>query len=1117
MSRLFLILSLILGLLSSTANALDKSPSVFYPLPTQAQGKVFIAQHLYLGDEGGIWIHDVHGRMVFFDGQNVLPRRGSLLDGDVQQLAYAQNAFWTFIDNELYRTIPPGEPELVFSLTPGTVIEKIGASAGYIWLTDETHFYTYHIASGDFQTYSLMTLYQLNQASKVVVNDAKMVHTKWVLATNAGVYLSEGQGFTHVQRSGKDYVETLLMSRQRDQLVVGTLHGALLIDINQPEQEPQHVGNAPVLSMVETENEYWIGTDSGLLVYSVDTGTTVKLEGSNPEHYGLSHGKIYALINDQQGGIWIATDKGIRYFSRFSQKFTRVLMDDLNAFTPRASVAHLFSVNQGRQYLMSRNDGLYLIHFFKGFRKQRIFDAVVHDVVQRGDVLWLATNRGLLTYRLHQHQGPQPLKDDVLRQPVQHLEIDAEGKIWGTSRNRLWSLNPDTHEVTDYGSGWMSLATPSSKVTTLKMTIHSGLLIGTDHGIYGLRNHQIRYDKESARFGASIDIAENAAGQLWFVSSYGVFKRQDFLPESVIEPVTLIEDNIRLKCLLNTQQGMWLGSSRGMTLYNTDGQILNHFGSPHGLINDELRTGICAVGESAQGESLLFASTMGLVKVSSPALAQATLPPSPIIFSQISVDYTPVLVGSRSQRLRLVYGSPASFQFGTLPEARGQQLEFRLNQEQWQPLEGAQLTLNHLMPGEYVLTVRSISPQAFQQVSNQVTFTVLKPWYLSNFAVTLYALAFIATVLLVSWWRSRMVSAMNRELKEQVVLKTNQMRHQSKAVLSNNQQLRKQIQVRHLWLDKLLSGMRPSLVKLAQQARYEQIDEVRQTAESLLTEFEQFQALDGNGEAQVTQHDIIDVIDTVIAGWSAEFSAAGIKIERQCLERLPEAELKHWGIDVVFNALLAQALKRMYRNQRLTIQCSLRDERIVMTWIDCGESCEDLPLLLVTSGDNHSTLLSQLVELSGGDIAVYTSSERNLVELSWPQVSQDSMAKDADWGTRLAVSSDDEERAWLNKVEHLVREHYSDAEFSTSEAAKLLFVSERSLQRRFKTATHKTFKEYLTEYRLEKACQVLLEGQKVAQVAFCCGFNDPSYFSQRFKHHFGVSPTQFIEDKELMD
>ncbi|MFV0487230.1 MAG: helix-turn-helix domain-containing protein, partial [Vibrio fluvialis] len=102
------------------------------------------------------------------------------------------------------------------------------------------------------------------------------------------------------------------------------------------------------------------------------------------------------------------------------------------------------------------------------------------------------------------------------------------------------------------------------------------------------------------------------------------------------------------------------------------------------------------------------------------------------------------------------------------------------------------------------------------------------------------------------------------------------------------------------------------------------------------------------------------------------------------------------------------------------------------------------------------------------------------------------------------------------KVDMLIAKHYADAEFSTSEAAKQLFVSERSLQRRFKTVTDKTFKEYLTEYRLERACQFLLEGTKVSQVAFDCGFNDPSYFSQRFKHHFGLSPTQFIEDKELV-
>src|SRR5690606_24140976 len=88
---------------------------------------------------------------------------------------------------------------------------------------------------------------------------------------------------------------------------------------------------------------------------------------------------------------------------------------------------------------------------------------------------------------------------------------------------------------------------------------------------------------------------------------------------------------------------------------------------------------------------------------------------------------------------------------------------------------------------------------------------------------------------------------------------------------------------------------------------------------------------------------------------------------------------------------------------------------------------------------------------------------------------------------------------WLNKVESLVAEHYQDAEFGTAMAAKMLYVSERSLQRRFKSASGRTFKDYLTEVRLERACESLLAGEKIADVAFSSGFNDPSYFSQRFK------------------
>lgn len=196
-------------------------------------------------------------------------------------------------------------------------------------------------------------------------------------------------------------------------------------------------------------------------------------------------------------------------------------------------------------------------------------------------------------------------------------------------------------------------------------------------------------------------------------------------------------------------------------------------------------------------------------------------------------------------------------------------LEFRLNNEQWQPLEGTQLALDQLMPGEYLLSIRSANAYLMPPQSDSLSFTVLKPWYLSNLAITIYAVGFIAIVILFSWWRSRIISSMNRELKEQVVLKTNQMRHQSKAVLSNNQQLRKQIQVRHLWLEKLLRGMKPSLMALIRQAQSGQAQELKQTAETLLADFEQLHVLGKDDHPQLAQHDMLDVIDTVLAGWVA--------------------------------------------------------------------------------------------------------------------------------------------------------------------------------------------------------------------------------------------------------
>ncbi len=47
---------------------------------------------------------------MYFDGQNVLPRRGSVLPQLSSHIVYANSAFWAFEQHELFRTYP-GEKE----------------------------------------------------------------------------------------------------------------------------------------------------------------------------------------------------------------------------------------------------------------------------------------------------------------------------------------------------------------------------------------------------------------------------------------------------------------------------------------------------------------------------------------------------------------------------------------------------------------------------------------------------------------------------------------------------------------------------------------------------------------------------------------------------------------------------------------------------------------------------------------------------------------------------------------------------------------------------------------------------------------------------------------------
>lgn len=104
----------------------------------------------------------------------------------------------------------------------------------------------------------------------------------------------------------------------------------------------------------------------------------------------------------------------------------------------------------------------------------------------------------------------------------------------------------------------------------------------------------------------------------------------------------------------------------------------------------------------------------------------------------------------------------------------------------------------------------------------------------------------------------------------------------------------------------------------------------------------------------------------------------------------------------------------------------------------------------------------------------------------------------------------DTTKSFVNKAIDYVADHYADQDLSVDRICSELSVSSAYFSTVFKKETGKTFVTYLTDYRMEKALQLLIEkNEKTYVIAQQVGYGDPNYFSYVFKKQFGTSPSKY--------
>jgi len=96
-----------------------------------------------------------------------------------------------------------------------------------------------------------------------------------------------------------------------------------------------------------------------------------------------------------------------------------------------------------------------------------------------------------------------------------------------------------------------------------------------------------------------------------------------------------------------------------------------------------------------------------------------------------------------------------------------------------------------------------------------------------------------------------------------------------------------------------------------------------------------------------------------------------------------------------------------------------------------------------------------------------------------------------------------------------IAQHFSEVDLSVVEIAEYLHFSPAYLNVLFKQEMKITLKQYLSNYRLERAKKLLeTDYDKITEIAEKCGYTNANYFAKVFREATGMTPVEYRKKKE---
>ena len=532
-----------------------------------------------------------------------------------------------------------------------------------------------------------------------------------------------------------------------------------------------------------SDNELWIGTESGIYIYNLRTAQFIHLRASLYDSYSLSDNAIYALYKDREEGLWIGSYfGGVDYYPRQYTYFAKYYPKNIANSLHGKRVREFCRADDGTLWIGTEDGGLN--HFNPKTKEFHFFEPSagftnIHGLCMDGSHLWVGTfskglrvidtRTGVVLRTYSEGHTPHSLNDNsifsICRTSAGEIYL---GTLFGLLRynrtqdnfDRIPELNGKfVYDIKEdsYGNLWLATYANGAYCYDVSARRWKNYVFDAE-------------DERSLPYDKVLSVFEDSYRQIWLTTQGGgfclfhpdteTFTRyglKDGLPNDVVYQI--VEDDDRF---------LWLTTNNGLVRFDPKTMEMKVFSTANGLPTNQFNY---RSGFKDEAGNIYLGSINGFVAFDPRTFAENRQVPA-VAITDFLLFNKEVSVGETDSPLKssitfsdkvVLTADQNSFSFRiaalSYQAPRMNKLMYKLEgfDEGWLTIgESPLVTYSNLGYGDYVFKVKaSNSDGVWNEQETSLHLSILPPFYLSGWAYCFYVLFFMGCLVCVIFYFKR--------------------------------------------------------------------------------------------------------------------------------------------------------------------------------------------------------------------------------------------------------------------------------------------------------------------------------------------------------------------------